>query len=77
MVDLSPVVRSLKIERSRVASELKSLDRAISALAWLDAGKPIRVRASRHAISPAARRRIVAAQKARWAKWRAQRAKRK
>ncbi len=73
MVDISRVVRELKIKRSKIQSELKSLDDAIDALDELDRARPI----PRRRISLAARRRIAIAQKARWTKWRARHRKKK
>jgi hypothetical protein len=54
-------MKQLQRERARLAALLSHIEQAISALG-----------AERNArkISPAARRRIAAAQKLRWAKWR-------
>ena len=65
---LTQVLNTLKAERQRVQSELEKLDKAVTALGSLNS---IRRHKSRRIISAAARRRIVAAQKARWATWRA------
>jgi hypothetical protein len=57
MTNLSTVVAQLKVERAK-------LDRAIEALS----GNTTRNGAGRRKLSVAARRRIAAAQRARWAK---------
>jgi hypothetical protein len=67
MANLSGVVRQLKAERDQVSREVERLDAALAALngsygSW---------RARRGTLSTAARARIAAAQRARWAKVRA------
>jgi len=66
MVNLSGVVVQLQRERARIARELNRLDEALSALNG-GAGKNHGARL----ISAAGRARIAAAQRARWAKVRA------
>lgn len=64
MTDLSAVLEKLKQERAK-------LDKAIDALSGVvgnHSGKSGRVKRT---LSPAARRRIAAAQRARWAKFKA------
>ena len=64
MADLGAVLEQLKQERAK-------LDKAIEALSGVTgnhAGKPAR---AKRILSPAARRRIAAAQRARWAKFKA------
>lgn len=66
MARLSGIIATLKAERERLQRELKKLDRAVGALEGLTKetrGKPQRK------LSAGARRRIAAAQKLRWAKW--------
>jgi hypothetical protein len=74
MADLDAVLEQLIQERRRAESELKQLEKVISTLSRM------RRRNSRagpgtetkRKLSPAARERIAAAQRARWAKVRAQ-----
>lgn len=72
MANLAEVLVQLQDERKRKQSELKRLENAISALRGVShnnvksiAGRP------RRRLSLAARRRIAAAQRARWAKFKA------
>lgn len=76
MVNLADVLRGLTAQRKHLRQELDRLDTAIAALTGLngrgsknarssDAGEP------RRRMSAAGRRRIAAAQRARWAKWKA------
>lgn len=69
MGQLGAVLEQLKQERQRLQNELKQLNQAIRALAGV--GKSTSQRGSHRVISAAARKRIAAAQKARWAKFRA------
>lgn len=67
MTDLSAVLEQLKQEKAK-------LDKAIEALSGVvgnHSGKPAR---AQRILSPAARRRIAAAQRARWAKFKARKA---
>ena len=66
MTDLGAVLEQLKKERSQ-------LDRAITALIGV-VGTPSTSGRGRHKLSVAARKRIAAAQRARWAKVRAKKA---
>ena len=70
---LSIVVATLQSERNRLANQLAQLDSAIATLT----GKRARAGATPHTrnISAAARARIAAAQRARWAKIRAMKKK--
>jgi hypothetical protein len=77
MVRLTAALKELQQERLRAVQQVKRLDEVITALGKLvtrngvmPAGSP-RVAAKRRTMSAAARRRIAAAQKARWAKWKA------
>ena len=65
MSNLDSVLSQLRQERAR-------LDEAISALEAIthNGNSPKKYRPINRVMSPAARRRIAAAQKARWAKWR-------
>lgn len=67
MADLAGVVQQLKKERDRAANVVESLDAALAALTGGARGK---VRGTRH-ISAAGKARIAVAQRARWAKARA------
>jgi hypothetical protein len=73
MANLTGVVRQLQKERQRVQGEMERLNAALAALGSLGGagGKPPGIRAprARKPMSVAARKRIAAAQRARWAKW--------
>jgi len=69
MANLSSLVKQLKTERDRVERELSGLNAAITAFAGVyGGGKPNR---KRRKMSVAARKKIAAAQRRRWAKVRA------
>jgi hypothetical protein len=68
MADLGNVVQQLKKERDQAAKTLAQLDAALSALNGASSGQP---RRGRSRLSAAARAKIAAAQRARWAKIRA------
>jgi hypothetical protein len=61
MANLLPVLKQLQRERARLAAQLLQVNQALGALGSAGKGRKI---------SAAARRRIAAAQKLRWAKWR-------
>jgi hypothetical protein len=66
MASLSSLVKQLKTERDRVERQLSGLNAALVAFAGAySAGKPVR---KRRKMSVAGRKRIAAAQRARWAK---------
>ena len=68
MAILTDLLTQLQAERKRVQSELRRMDSAIRALRGV-AGKNHAARSGvRRTLSLAARRRIAAAQRARWAK---------
>jgi len=73
MTNLTGVIRQLKKERQRVQGEMEQLNTALAALGSLGGvgGKSTGIRApkARRPMSVAARKRIAAAQQARWAKW--------
>ncbi len=74
MANLADVLNELRKERSRMAGQVRKLDKAISVLRKLNGSSPSGARKSvrkRRTMSAAARRKIAAAQKARWAKWKA------
>lgn len=74
MANLAETVRDLVQERHRMAVQIKKLDKAISVLRKLDGGGPSGARKAagkRRSMSAAARQKIAAAQRARWAKWKA------
>lgn len=68
MTYLSGVVEQLSKERNQAAKQLERLD---AALAALNGGSRGKIAGTRRRLSPAARARIAAAQRARWAKSRA------
>ncbi|MBV8476814.1 MAG: hypothetical protein JO266_11055 [Acidobacteria bacterium] len=67
-------MNDLRGERSRLVRELQRIDEAISVLSGL--GKGGRRRGGKRSLSPAARKRIADAQRARWAKWKVKQQKR-
>ena len=74
MTNFAETVKVLGQERSRMAGQVRRLDDAISVLRKLNGsslsvmGKSVR---KRRTMSDAGRRKIAAAQRARWAKWKA------
>jgi len=68
MTDLGAVLEQLKEERA-------NLDRAIAALSGVVGGATSNGRTGKRRLSAAARKRIADAQRARWAKVRAKKAK--
>jgi len=78
MAYLGEMVKELTQERSRMAGQVRTLDEAISMLHKLAKGTRLALVVGgrkRRTMSAAARRKIAAAQRARWAKWRATQAK--
>jgi hypothetical protein len=75
--DLSGIVRELKTQRDRAQREVEQLSAALNALGNLGSGngrsKRVSAARKRKPMSAAARRKIAAAQRARWAKWKASR----
>jgi hypothetical protein len=74
MIDLRGVVADLRAERERAQKTIEQIDAALAALNGLGhkRSRTFRRRPSgKRTISAAARRRIAAAQRARWAKWKA------
>jgi capsid protein len=78
MANLAETLRDLVRERSRMAGQVRKLDKAIGVLRQLTKGNSGSVgrqpRRKRRAMSAAARKKIAAAQRARWAKWKAKKA---
>lgn len=73
MANLAAVLERLREQRDESARELTQLDKAIAALGGGAGGNHAGRGAGRRGVrrmSAAARRRIAAAQRARWAKWR-------
>ena len=74
MANIAETVKVLAQERSRMAGQVRKLDDAISILRKLKGSSLSVVRKSvkkRRTMSAAGRRKIAAAQRARWAKWKA------
>jgi hypothetical protein len=65
MVDVSSIVKQLKKERDRVVKQLSGMDAALTAFAGVYSAS---ARNGKQQISAAGRKRIAAAQRARWAK---------
>jgi hypothetical protein len=63
---LASIVSELRAERTNLVNQLRHVDAALSVLGKLNGGRF--VTRPRRTLSTAARRRISAAQKARWAK---------
>jgi hypothetical protein len=77
MANLAEVVRRIRKERDRAQKKIEQLDEALRALTGVSRGgsNQRRTRAQTSGkykpMSAAARKRIAAAQRARWAKWKA------
>jgi len=74
MPNLGGIVRELKTQRDRAQREVEQLNTALTALGNLESGNGRSKRVlvgRRKPMSLAARRKIAAAQRARWAKWKA------
>jgi hypothetical protein len=83
MANISGVVTQLRQERQRLSRELERLDNAIAALGHITSrsngrrgAATTRGRRPRRKLSAAARAKIAAAQRARWAKVKAKQEKR-
>jgi hypothetical protein len=72
MANLSSLVKQLKKERDRVAKQLSGMDAALRAFAGVYGGT-VKATSKRRKMSVAARKKIAAAQRRRWAKFRAKR----
>jgi len=76
MAKLSGIVAELKKERDRAQLEIRQLDAALRALGSLNGSfSGVQIGTKRHKMSAAGRKSIAAAQRARWAKWKAKRQK--
>jgi hypothetical protein len=80
MANLSKALSDLRMQRERLADELKKLDEAIGVVSKLNSGgsagrRGVRSFGAKRRLSAAARRRIADAQKLRWAKWKAKQQK--
>lgn len=78
MLNLANAVRQLKMERDQAQRKLDQLNAALKVLGSLSGvsrrlGGGQTERKKRRPMSAAARKRIAAAQRARWAKWKAAR----
>ena len=77
MPNLRGIVQQLKTERDRAQREVERLNAALMALGNLESQsgglRRVRTVKRRKPLSATARRKIVAAQGARWAKWKAAR----
>jgi hypothetical protein len=78
MLNLTKAVRQLKMERDQTQRKLEQLNAALKVLGSLGGvgrrlGDGQTVGKKRRPMSAAARKRIAAAQRARWAKWKAAR----
>jgi hypothetical protein len=74
MINLRTVVADLRTERERAKKTVEQIDAALAALDGLGHKRSRTFRrrpAGPRTMSAAARRRIAAAQRARWAKWKA------
>jgi len=83
LAGLAGFVSELKATRTNLVNELRHVDAALSVLGKLNGGSSYarprhilsasaRNRKPKHKISAAGRKRIAAAQRARWATWKAQ-----
>jgi nucleoid-associated protein YgaU len=70
-MNITNVVDELKQERDRLQGELQRIDAALAALVSLNGRGRTKTGRPRRTMSAAARRKIAAAQRARWAKVRA------
>ncbi len=78
MSDLANVVQQLQKERDQAQRRIEQLDEALKVLGSLEGlrgrvGRTQTAGKKRRTMSAAARKRIAAAQRARWAKWKAAR----
>jgi hypothetical protein len=68
MSNLTNVVQQLRSEREQAQKRIEQLDEALKALTGVGSRRGT---GTRRTMSAAARKRIAAAQRARWAKWKA------
>jgi poly-gamma-glutamate capsule biosynthesis protein CapA/YwtB (metallophosphatase superfamily) len=74
MGNMSKVVKQLSKERTRLTDELHRVTAALTAFGKVYMGGGQTTTRKKHTISAAGRRKIAAAQRARWAKIRAKKA---
>lgn len=72
MADVSSIIGQLKKERDRVEKQLSGLNAALTAFAGVYGGM-VKPTLKRRKMSAKSRAKIAAAQRARWAKFRAKR----
>jgi hypothetical protein len=73
-IEITEMMKTLRTERAQTRKELAKLDKVISALRELSlTNLTVNTNGKRRTLSAAARRKIAKAQKARWAKLRAER----
>ena len=70
MSDFSAVIRQLQNQKTAIESQLRKVNAAVAALRGMGKNAIGRM-SSRRVMSASARRRIAAAQKQRWTRWRA------
>jgi len=70
---LVSIVSELRVERTNLVNQLRHVDAALSVLGKLNGGSSNP--GPRRTMSASARRKIAAAQRARWAAWKAKRKK--
>jgi hypothetical protein len=72
MTNLVGVLKQLQVQRNAIEEQLSRINKAVEALRGMGKNGVGRAATrSTRVMSAAARKRIAAAQKARWAKWRA------
>jgi hypothetical protein len=71
---LGSMVSQLRNRRTSLVNELRHVDAALSVLGKLESGRSY-TKPRRRRLSASARKRIAAAQRARWAKWKAKQKK--
>ena len=76
MIGLTAILKDLRAERETLQTQLRQLDGAVTVLQGLIHPNSLRqsqrAATTRHPFPLAARRRIAAAQKARWSKWKSE-----
>ena len=72
-IEIAEIMKSLRTERGHTRKELKKLDKAIAVLRGLSPNSVPTRSGRRRKMSAAARRKIGAAQRKRWAKFHNQR----
>ena len=70
-MDLSTTLQQLRKEKAQTQQALRELDKAIALIGKLATGLKSKGGSHKGRLSAAARERIAAAQRLRWAKWKA------